>query len=78
MAAQSGLRPIEYLTRLEAREPTARVRYFEVRSDENRRFYIAAVERLELRQLAVPPMTRWEHHLWLCLLITRPEWLHFG
>ena len=45
---------IDYLARLEAREPELEVHYFELRGRNNARFYRAAAERLALDRIAVP------------------------
>jgi hypothetical protein len=45
---------VDYVTRLEARDPSVRVHYLELRGADNRVFYRAALERLELTRLAVP------------------------
>ncbi|HLF10826.1 MAG TPA: hypothetical protein VJA26_06395, partial [Gammaproteobacteria bacterium] len=45
---------VNYVTRLEARDTSVRVHYLELRGADNRAFYRAALEHLELTRLAVP------------------------
>jgi glutaredoxin len=47
-------REIDYLTRLEMRDPAVRAHYFELRGTANARLYRAIVEELELRRVGTP------------------------